>query len=128
MAFRIAGALAFKDAARRANPVVLEPFVTAAFRSRESYLEFLLADISALCGRIEEIATARGLSMVRATVPLRSMLGNDGEAVQTMTFLRYEPLPLPPDKGNAAGAGVRMPRSPVPGTGPTAGHPDLDWT
>jgi elongation factor G len=127
MAFRIAASLAFREAARQAKPVVMEPMMATVFTVDERELSAQIAAISEMQGRIEETSVEGGVAVVRVTVPLRAMLGYDGPAAHAMQFSGYEPVGWPPEADDA-GAGLRQPRSPRPRTGPPAADPDVDWT
>ena len=127
MAFSIAAALAFKEAARKANPVVLEPMMATVFTVSERELGAQIAAISDIRGRIEEMSSAGGVAIIRATVPLRAMLRCDGPAARSMQFSAYEPMPWPPE-ADVAGAPARLPHSPAPKSGSAAADPEIDWT
>jgi elongation factor G len=127
MAFRIAASLAFQDAARKARPIVLEPMMSTVLTLPESELSAQIAVISEMHGRIEETSFAGGIAVIRAIVPLRSLLRYDGPAAHIMLFSGYEPTRWPPD-ADSSGAPPRLPRSPRPRTGSAAADPDVDWT
>lgn len=128
-AFVMAAAQAFKEAAKKADPSVIEPIMTTVFTARESALSDKLAEISTLRGRVEEMATNQGTVVVRALVPLREMLGYHGPAAQVMSFSHYVLANWPPDS-DAANASVRNPSGPGPKPRAEAASvdPDFDWT
>ena len=126
MAFRIAASLAFQNAARMAKPVVMEPMMTTVFTVRESQLATQIAEISAFGGRVEESSLARGVAVVRATVPLRTMLNYNGAAARMMQFTGFEPVDPGRDEADSAGSAVRIPRNPKPQAGSAAALPDVD--
>jgi elongation factor G len=99
MAFRIAGSMAFKEAARKANPVLLEPVVAVAVTAPEQYTGTIVADLDTRRGRIEGMEMVRGLQRIRAVAPLSAIVGyataagssTQGRANVSIQFLRYEP-------------------------------------
>jgi elongation factor G len=101
MAFKVAGSMAFKEAARRAKPVLLEPVMAVEVVTPEDYMGDVFGDLSARRGRVEG-SEQRGNSMViRATVPLSDMFGyatdlrsrTQGRATYTMQFHSYQQVP-----------------------------------
>ncbi len=101
MAFKIAGSLAFKDAARRANPVLLEPVMRVEVVVPEEYMGDIMGDINARRGKIQAMEARGGTQIVRARVPLSEMFGyatdlrsrTQGRATYSMHFDRYEQAP-----------------------------------
>ncbi|MBI3649669.1 MAG: elongation factor G [Acidobacteria bacterium] len=101
MAFKIAGSMAFKDAAHRANPVLLEPIMKVEVVTPDEYLGSINGDINSRRGRIENIDTRHGTQVITAYVPLSEMFGystdmrsmTQGRATYTMHFHRYEEAP-----------------------------------
>lgn len=73
-AFRIAGAMALKEAARKANPVVLEPVMNVNVKVREEFMGTIMADLNGRRGRIEGIASEGHSFSIRAIVPLAEIL------------------------------------------------------
>jgi elongation factor G len=100
-AFKIAGSLAFKEAARKANPVLLEPVMAVEVTVPEEYMGTILGDLNSRRGRIEGVEHAGGSQIVKALVPLKEMFGyvneirgsTKGRASYTMHFARYEEAP-----------------------------------
>jgi elongation factor G len=101
MAFKIAGSMAFKEAARKANPALLEPIMAVEVVTPEDYMGDVFGDLNARRGRVEG-SEQRGNSMViRATVPLSDMFGyatdlrsrTQGRATYTMQFHSYQQVP-----------------------------------
>jgi elongation factor G len=101
MAFKIAGSMGFKEACRRASPVLLEPVMDVEAVTPEEYMGSVVGDLNSRRGRIVAME-ARGTSQViRASVPLGQMFGyatdlrsmTQGRATYTMQFARYEELP-----------------------------------
>jgi elongation factor G len=101
LAFKIAGSLGFKEASRRARPVLLEPVMKVEVVVPEEYMGDVLGDLSARRGRIEGMEKRASTQIIRATVPLAEMFGyatdlrsrTQGRASYTMHFLRYEQAP-----------------------------------
>jgi len=103
IAFKIAGSLAFKDAASRANPVLLEPVMSLVVISPDKYLGDIVGDIKSRRGRIEEMELRGGSRVIKIFVPLAEMFGyatdirtiTQGRGVFSMEFFRHEQLPTP---------------------------------
>jgi elongation factor G len=103
IAFKIAGSLAFKDAASRAKPILLEPVMSLEVICPDEYLGDIVADINARRGKIKEMKTRGQLKVIRALVPLEEMFGyatilrtlTQGRGAFSLEFLRYEPTPPP---------------------------------
>jgi len=101
MAFKIAASLGFKEACRKAKPVLLEPVMDVEVVTPEEYMGAVVGDLNSRRGRIVSME-ARGTSQViRANVPLGQMFGyvtdlrsmTQGRATSTMQFARYEEVP-----------------------------------
>ena len=103
-AFRMAGALAFKEGMRRASPVLLEPLMAVEVETPEDFTGHVMGDLSSRRGMVqgmEEIAGGGG-KLVRAEVPLAEMFGysttlrslTQGRATYTMEFKRYAETPV----------------------------------
>ncbi len=99
MAFKIAGSMALKEAARRAKPLRLEPIMNVEITVPEEYIGFIISDLNSRHGRIENIERAtEGSQVVKAAVPFAEMLGyarylrsrTQGRAHHSMKFARYE--------------------------------------
>ncbi|MBS1787483.1 MAG: elongation factor G [Acidobacteria bacterium] len=101
MAFKIAGSIAFKEAARKASPVLLEPVMKVEVVTPEDYMGSVTGDLSSRRGRIEGMASRPGTQIITAMVPLAEMFGyetdlrsmSQGRAASTMHFHRYEEAP-----------------------------------
>jgi elongation factor G len=101
MAFKIAGSMAFKDAVRKAAPVLLEPIMQVEVVTPEEYMGAVHGDLAARRGRIGSMEARGSSQVIRATVPLSSMFGyatdlrslTQGRATYTMQFARYEEIP-----------------------------------
>ncbi|MGA2373699.1 MAG: elongation factor G [Candidatus Korobacteraceae bacterium] len=101
MAFKIAGSMAFKEAARKASPVLLEPVMSVEVVVPEEYMGVIIGDLSSRRGRIEGIEHRAGSQVIKAMVPLAEMFGyatnmrsnTQGRATFSMHFSRYEEAP-----------------------------------
>jgi len=101
VAFKIAGSLALKNAASKADPVLLEPIMNLEVVTPEEYLGEVMGDLNARRGRIRGIYPRKDAQVVAATVPLAEMFGyatslrsmTQGRAIFTMQFARYEEAP-----------------------------------
>ena len=101
IAFHIAGSLAFKDAMKKGNPVLLEPIMKVEVTMPEEYMGDVIGDINSRRGRIEGMDDIGGGKIVRAYVPLAEMFGystdlrsrTQGRGNYSMFFERYEQVP-----------------------------------
>ncbi|MFC6356859.1 elongation factor G [Luethyella okanaganae] len=101
MAFKIAGSMGFKEAARKANPVLLEPLMSVEVRTPEEYMGDVIGDLNSRRGQIQSMEDASGVKVIRANVPLSEMFGyigdlrskTSGRAVYSMTFESYAEVP-----------------------------------
>ncbi|WP_341393386.1 elongation factor G [Arthrobacter sp. G119Y2] len=101
MAFKIAGRQAFKEAARLANPVLLEPLMDVEVRTPEEYMGEVIGDINSRRGQMQSMEDAAGVKVIRAHVPLSGMFGyigdlrskTQGRAVYSMSFNSYAEVP-----------------------------------
>ena len=101
MAFKIAGSLAFKEAALRANPVLLEPMMRIEVVTPEVYTGDVIGDLNSRRGRIEGMEAQGPLQVVRAIIPLAEMFGyattlrsaSQGRATYSMEPSHYEEVP-----------------------------------
>jgi elongation factor G len=101
MAFKIAGSMAFKEAARKAQPVLLEPLMAVEVRTPEEYMGDVIGDLNSRRGQIQSMEDATGVKVVRALVPLSEMFGyvgdlrskTSGRAVYSMSFESYAEVP-----------------------------------
>ncbi len=101
MAFKIAGSIGFKEGARRANPVLLEPIMAVEVTTPEDYMGAVMGDLSSRRGRIEGMEARPGEQVITAKVPLANMFGystdlrsmSQGRANYTMEFFAYEEAP-----------------------------------
>jgi elongation factor G len=101
MAFKIAGSMAFKEAARKASPVLLEPVMAVEVVTPEDYAGAIMGDLSSRRGRIEGMEHRAGSQVIKSIVPLAEMFGyathmrssTQGRAEYSMHFARYEEAP-----------------------------------
>jgi len=101
MAFKIAGSMAFKDAMKKANPVLLEPIMRVEVTVPEEYMGDVIGDISSRRGRIEGSEDINGTKLIRGYVPLSEMFGysttlrskTQGRGAYSMFFSTYEAVP-----------------------------------
>ncbi|MCC8152081.1 MAG: elongation factor G [Lachnospiraceae bacterium] len=101
MAFHIAGSMCFKEAMRKADPVLLEPIMKVEVTMPEEYMGDVIGDINSRRGRIEGMDDLGGDKIVRGFVPLAEMFGystdlrskTQGRGNYSMFFERYEPVP-----------------------------------
>ena len=101
MAFHIAGSLAFKDAMKKGNPVLLEPIMKVEVTMPEEYMGDVIGDINSRRGRIEGMEDIGGGKMVKGYVPLAEMFGystdlrskTQGRGNYSMFFEKYEQVP-----------------------------------
>lgn len=101
MAFKIAGSMAFKEGARRASPVLLEPVMAVEVRTPEEYMGDVIGDLNSRRGMIQAMEDAVGVKVIKAAVPLSEMFGyvgdlrskTQGRAVYSMSFDSYAEVP-----------------------------------
>jgi elongation factor G len=101
MAFKIAGSIGFKEACRRAKPVLLEPVMDVEVVTPEVYMGAIVGDLNSRRGRIGSMEARGSSQIIRANVPLGQMFGyatemrsmTQGRATYTMQFSRYEEVP-----------------------------------
>lgn len=101
MAFKIAGSMAYKEAARKAQPTLLEPLMAVEVRTPEEYMGDVIGDLNSRRGQIQSMEDAQGVKVVKALVPLSEMFGyvgdlrskTSGRAVYSMEFSTYAEVP-----------------------------------
>jgi len=101
MAFKIAGSMVLKEAARKADPVLLEPIMAVEVRTPEEYMGDVIGDLSSRRGMIQSMEDATGVKVIRSHVPLSEMFGyvgdlrskTQGRAVYSMQFDSYAEVP-----------------------------------
>ena len=101
MAFKIAGSMALKEAARKANPTLLEPMMAVEVTTPEEYMGDVIGDLNSRRGQIQAMEERSGTRVVKALVPLSEMFGyvgdlrskTQGRANYTMVFDSYAEVP-----------------------------------
>ncbi len=101
LAFKIAGSMVFKEAARKADPALLEPMMAVEVTTPEDYLGTVIGDINSRRGHVQSMEEAHGNQVVKALVPLSEMFGyvgdlrskTSGQASYSMEFDSYGEVP-----------------------------------
>ena len=101
MAFKIAGSMAFQDAAKKARPVLMEPIMRVEVVVPKDYMGDVMGDLASRRGRIQAQEDRGGTQIISARVPLSEMFGyatelrsrTQGRATYSMHFDRYEQAP-----------------------------------
>ncbi|WP_277454448.1 elongation factor G [Janibacter sp. DB-40] len=101
MAFKIAGSMAFKEAARKADPVLMEPMMRVEVRTPEDYMGDVIGDINSRRGQVQSMEDVSGAKVVTGLVPLSEMFGyvgdlrskTQGRANYSMEFDSYAEVP-----------------------------------
>ncbi len=101
IAFKIAGSMAFKEAAEKAGPVLLEPVMSCEIETPDEFMGDVIGDLNSRRGRIQGMEPRHGLQVVRAEVPFAQMFGyatdlrsrTQGRATYTMQFSHYQEVP-----------------------------------
>ena len=101
MAFKVAGSMAFKAAARKADPVILEPVMEVEVVTPEEYMGDVMGDLNSRRGRISGMTPRKDAQVIKATVPLSEMFGystvlrsmTQGRAIYSMEISHYEETP-----------------------------------
>ncbi|HLX12825.1 MAG TPA: elongation factor G [Bacteroidota bacterium] len=101
MAFKIAGSMAFKEAARKASPAILEPVMEVEVVTPEEYMGDVMGDLNSRRGKIEGLTPRKDAQVIRSRVPLSEMFGyatqlrsmTQGRAIYTMQFSHYDEVP-----------------------------------
>ncbi len=101
LAFKIAGSMAFKEAAEKASPVLLEPVMDVEVVTPQEFMGDVIGDLNARRGKILDMESRGGAQVIEARVPLATMFGyatrlrsmTQGRANYTMQFGAYEPVP-----------------------------------
>ncbi|MDB1087497.1 elongation factor G [Streptomyces sp. ACA25] len=101
MAFKIAGSMAFKEAARKASPAILEPLMAVEVTTPEDYMGDVIGDINSRRGQVQAMEDRSGAKVVKALVPLSEMFGyvgdlrskTSGRASYSMQFDSYGEVP-----------------------------------
>lgn len=101
ISFKVAGSLAFKEGAKKAKPVLLEPIMDVEVVTPEEYLGDVMGDINSRRGKIEGFSARKDAQVIKSTVPLSEMFGyatvlrsmTQGRAIYTMQFSHYSEVP-----------------------------------
>lgn len=101
ISFKVAGSIAFKEGAKKAKPILLEPIMDVEVITPEEYLGDVMGDLNSRRGKIEGFSARKDAQVIKATVPLAEMFGyatilrsmTQGRAIFTMQFLRYSEVP-----------------------------------
>ncbi|MBI4689380.1 MAG: elongation factor G [Nitrospirae bacterium] len=101
MAFKIAGSIGFKEAAKKAKPILLEPIMSVEVVTPENYMGDVIGDLNSRRGKIQTMEKRGNAQVIRSQVPLAEMFGyatvlrskTQGRATYTMQFFRYEEVP-----------------------------------
>jgi elongation factor G len=101
MAFKIAGSMAFREAAKKADPVILEPVMSIEVVTPEEYMGDVIGDLSSRRGKIQNIEKRGSVQVIKAQAPLSEMFGyatdlrskTQGRATYTMQFSHYSEVP-----------------------------------
>jgi len=101
MAFKVAGSMAFKEAMKRAKPILLEPMMAVEVVTPEDYLGDVMGNLNSRRGRVEHLEPVGNAQQIKAMVPLAEMFGyatdvrsmTQGRATFTMQFDHYEEVP-----------------------------------
>ncbi|MGA9115423.1 MAG: elongation factor G [Bacteroidota bacterium] len=101
MAFKVAGSMAFKEAARKADPALLEPIMAVEVVTPEEYMGDVIGDLNSRRGKIEGMNPRKDAQVIRAAVPLSEMFGyatalrsmTQGRAIYSMELAHYDEVP-----------------------------------
>jgi elongation factor G len=101
MAFKLAGSMAFKEAVKKADPVILEPMMKVEVEVPEEYMGDVIGDLNRRRGQINSMEDRHGLKVINAYVPLSEMFGystdlrsaTQGRGTYAMEFDHYEEVP-----------------------------------
>jgi len=101
VSFKVAGSMAFRDGARKAKPVILEPLMDVEVTTPEEYLGDVMGDLNSRRGKIEGFNSRKDAQVIKAIVPLAEMFGyattirsmTQGRAIYSMQFTHYSAVP-----------------------------------
>jgi elongation factor G len=101
ISFKVAGSIAFKEGAKKAKPVLLEPVMDVEVVTPEEYLGDVMGDLNSRRGKIEGFSARKDAQVIKARVPLAEMFGyatvlrsmTQGRAIYTMQFVHYAEVP-----------------------------------
>jgi elongation factor G len=133
MAFKIAGSMAFKEAARKASPVLLEPVMSVEVVVPDEFMGDIIGDLNSRRGRVEGVEHRAGPQVIKAYVPLSEMFGYATDlrsrtqvgASVSMHFSHYEQAPAfrGGEDEESPGVTANIPSKPSPRTGAAAAPP-----
>jgi elongation factor G len=133
VAFKIAATIAFKEAARKAKPVILEPLMAIGVYAPEEFAGAVIADLQSRRGRIVGIESKPSFALIRAIAPLKELLGyrskmramTEGRGSLDLRFSQYEALPgRGESEQEEIGVPADKPSSPTPKSGSATAQPD----
>lgn len=101
ISFKVAGSIGFKEGARKAKPILLEPTMSVEVVTPEEYLGDVMGDLNSRRGRIEGFTARKDAQVIKAIVPLSEMFGyatvlrsmTQGRAIYSMQFSHYSEVP-----------------------------------
>jgi elongation factor G len=101
VAYKIAAAMAFKEATQKATPLILEPMMSCEIVCPDDYMGGVIGDLNGRRGKIISMSPRHGLQVIKAEVPLSTMFGystdlrssSQGRATYSMSFSHYDPVP-----------------------------------
>jgi elongation factor G len=133
MAFKIAGSMAFKEAARKAVPVLLEPVMSVEVVVPEEYMGTIIGDLNSRRGRIEGMESRAGSQVLKANVPMSEMFGyarnlqflTHARATHSMHFKAYEQRPNSDFDDDTQSTPAIKPKGPRPRNLPPRGIADV---
>lgn len=129
MAFKLAGAMAFKEAAKKASPVLLEPMMALETDMPEELAATFQDRVRLNRGRVGDIRTANGFSQIRAIVPLAELLASSSVELSElpMEFAGYEPVSNHgPSDEDESGVTANKPNGPKPARRSEIARPEQD--
>lgn len=135
MAFKIAASMAFREAARKADPIILEPVMTVEVVTPEDFAGTVLGDLSSRRGQIKGMEHRAGSQVIQAVVPLAEMFGyatdirsnTRGRAEYSMHFAGYDEAHRSSGpEGDEAGVTANKPKGPNPRSGFAAADLESD--
>jgi elongation factor G len=136
MAYRIAAAMAVKEAARKASPILLEPVMWIRAEVPEEYLGALLADLNRRRGRVEKVEGLPFAQVIHAVAPMAELLGyknyfravTQGWGILSIKFARYEAASRGPDSDpDEGGVTANKPSGPRPKIGYAYAEPETEF-
>jgi elongation factor G len=133
LSFEIAAATAFKEAARKASPTVVEPLMSVRVFASEDFAGAIVGDLTSRRGQIEGVETSANGIVISAIAPLGELLGyrkhlrslTQGRGSSSMQFARYQSIPDDRDSGaDEVGVSANKPKGPTRGQGTASAKSD----